>query len=88
MGILNLILKGLPMLQISHHSILRYAQRFMDMTELESECLNQAQYDMIRNLLKSRFNFLSSEAKIVYNYSDWDCRVVIVNHILVTITKQ
>ena len=75
------------MLLISHHAVLRYAQRFMDMTELQSECLIQPQYDMIRNMLLDRFSHLSSVAKLVIRYQEWECRIIIVDDILVTITK-
>ncbi len=74
------------MLQISHHAILRYAQRLMDMTELQSECLTQPQYDMIRNTLLEHFSHLNSKAKLVIRYDRWDCRVIIVDNVLVTIT--
>ncbi len=74
------------MLKISHHAILRYAQRLMDFTELQSECLTQAQYDMIRNLLLQHFGHLTSESRAIINYDAWDCRIVIVSNTLVTIT--
>ncbi len=75
------------MLKISHHAILRYAQRFMHMTELQSECLTQPQYDMIRNLLFQHFGHIKTESRVVLNYSPWDCRVVVVSNVLVTITQ-
>ena len=75
------------MLQISNHAIERYAQRFMDFTELESESLTHHQYCAIRNLLIDRFGHVVLPTCIL-NYKPWDARIIIVDDVLVTITKQ
>lgn len=73
------------MLQITHHSIERYAERIMGMDEVSASTLTHAQYNMIRNMLTERFANLNITNAIV-NYAEWDCRLVIVDGVLVTIT--
>lgn len=75
------------MLQITHHSIERYAQRIMGMDEVQASTLTHKQYNMIRNMLIERFANVTLTNGII-NYADWDCRLVIVDNALVTITLQ
>jgi hypothetical protein len=73
------------MVQISHHATLRYAQRFMDFTELESECMTTLQYKMIRNFLSDKLENLNVSSAIIID-AERDMRLVIVENVLVTVT--
>jgi hypothetical protein len=58
----------------------------MDMDEVASESITTKQYNAIRNLLTDKLSRLNV-TKAIIKCPDWDVRLVIVDSVLVTITK-